>query len=262
MAHKFANNVLETSVTAGNGDLTLAGAVPSYLSFASEMAVGDTCMYFIAEVDTVGRPTGLREWGIGTFATGNKLTRTTVIGPTANTRVAFTDATKMVGMAILAPAGGALAAWRVGLGIDKVDNTPDAQKPISDPVRAALDALENAAWEAIGLKADRATTVEKDSNTGAARIPAGTTSQRGTPDEGAFRFNKDTKRGEMGNGTAFVSLGGATGGGNDAVFYLNSKLVTSSFTVPAGQNAQSAGPIEIADGATVTVADGSTWVIA
>jgi hypothetical protein len=54
---------------------------------------------------------------------------------------------------------------------------------------------------------------------------------------------------------------GATGGGSDQVFYLNGQTVNTSYTIPAGTNAMSAGPITIADGATVTVPSGSTWVV-
>jgi hypothetical protein len=54
---------------------------------------------------------------------------------------------------------------------------------------------------------------------------------------------------------------GATGGGSDQVFYLNGQVVNTSYTIPAGTNAMSAGPITIADGATVTVPDGTSWTI-
>jgi hypothetical protein len=54
---------------------------------------------------------------------------------------------------------------------------------------------------------------------------------------------------------------GATGGGSDQVFYLNGQTVNTSYTIPAGTNAMSAGPITIADGATVTVPSGTSWTI-
>jgi len=47
--------------------------------------------------------------------------------------------------------------------------------------------------------------------------------------------------------------GGATGGGSDAVFYLNDQTVTTDFTIAANQNAVSAGEITIANGITVTI---------
>lgn len=54
---------------------------------------------------------------------------------------------------------------------------------------------------------------------------------------------------------------GATGAGTDTVFIQNSQTVNYSYTVPAGLNAVSVGPITIASNATVTVSDGSVWAI-
>jgi hypothetical protein len=54
---------------------------------------------------------------------------------------------------------------------------------------------------------------------------------------------------------------GATGGGTDQVFYENDVIVNSSYTITTGKNAMTAGPIEIANGATVTIPDGSEWTI-
>jgi hypothetical protein len=103
--------------------------------------------------------------------------------------------------------------------------------------------------------------VDKDSDTGAALLPAGTSAQRPTGKQALFRFNTDMYRFEGHNGTAWGSLGGATGGGNDAVFYVNGQTVTADYTIPSGQNAMSAGPITIADGITVTISDGSVWTV-
>jgi hypothetical protein len=58
------------------------------------------------------------------------------------------------------------------------------------------------------------------------------------------------------------SIGGAaTGGGTDQVFVLNDYVVTTSYTIPTGKNASSAGPITIDTGVTVTVPTDSNWVI-
>jgi len=55
--------------------------------------------------------------------------------------------------------------------------------------------------------------------------------------------------------------GGASGGGSNQVFVLNDQTVTVSYSIPAGKNASSAGPITIDTGVTVTVPTGSFWVI-
>jgi hypothetical protein len=44
-------------------------------------------------------------------------------------------------------------------------------------------------------------------------------------------------------------------------FFLNSKVISSNHTVAASENAMSAGPIEIANGVTVTISDGGEWTI-
>jgi len=106
-----------------------------------------------------------------------------------------------------------------------------------------------------------ATSVQKDTDTGAALIPVGTTGQRPSLGAGKLRFNSDTFRFEGNNGSAWGSLGGATGGGNDAVFYLNDQTVNNDYTLAGTQNAMSAGPITIANGKTVTLANGATWTV-
>ena len=106
------------------------------------------------------------------------------------------------------------------------------------------------------------TGVLKDSSTGAAYLPAGTTAQRpGSPGAGYFRYNSSLTRFEGYNGSSWGSVGGATGGGNDQIFYENGQTVTSDYTVGATVNAMSAGPITINTGVTVTISTGANWVI-
>jgi len=42
---------------------------------------------------------------------------------------------------------------------------------------------------------------------------------------------------------------------------VNSKTVTTSYAIPSGSNAMSAGPVTVGSGATVTVPSGSRWII-
>ena len=51
------------------------------------------------------------------------------------------------------------------------------------------------------------------------------------------------------------------GGGSDKVFAENDANVWTSYTIPAGKNASSAGPVTINSGVTVTVSSGSVWSI-
>jgi hypothetical protein len=54
---------------------------------------------------------------------------------------------------------------------------------------------------------------------------------------------------------------GASGGGSDQIFWQNDKTITADYTVVATTNANSSGTITIADGVTVTIADGGEWSI-
>lgn len=59
-----------------------------------------------------------------------------------------------------------------------------------------------------------------------------------------------------------ASAGGMpTGTSPDALFYENDQTVTASYSIAAGKNAMSAGPITIATGQTVTVPTGQVWTI-
>lgn len=103
MAHITEDRILETSTTAGTGAFTLAGAITGFRTFASVMAVNDTCWFGIWSVDGNGNPTGEFEVGLGTYSATNTLTRTTVIeSSNANTTVTFSAGTKYVALTLTA----------------------------------------------------------------------------------------------------------------------------------------------------------------
>lgn len=106
--------------------------------------------------------------------------------------------------------------------------------------------------------------VSKTGVNGSAQVPVGTTAQRDTvPIAGELRFNTDTASFEGHNGTAWGTVGGAgsTGGGVDKAFYENDQVITTNYTITAGKNAMTAGPLTINTGITVTVPTGSSWSI-
>ena len=100
--------------------------------------------------------------------------------------------------------------------------------------------------------------------TTALQIPVGTTAQRpGSPSTGDFRFNSTTTSAEIYNGSEFTAVGGgagATGGGNDEVFFESDTNVTTNYTITSGKNAHTVSPI-INSGVTITVPSGSLLVI-
>ena len=100
--------------------------------------------------------------------------------------------------------------------------------------------------------------------TTALQIPVGTTAQRpGSPSTGDFRFNSTTTSAEIYNGSEFTAVGGgagATGGGNDEVFFESDQTVTTDYTLTANKHAHTVSPT-INSGVTVTVPSGAILVI-
>ena len=54
---------------------------------------------------------------------------------------------------------------------------------------------------------------------------------------------------------------GAKGGGDDEAFYENDSTITTNYTITAGKNAGTFGPVTVDSGATVTIPSGSVWTI-
>lgn len=109
-----------------------------------------------------------------------------------------------------------------------------------------------------------------DGTQAAALMPAGVSGSRpGTPTLGQLRYNYDINRfeGYQGATPGWLPLspmptGGIPAGGSpESLFYLNSQTVIEDYTIPAGNNASSAGPITISTGTTVTIPAGSAWAI-
>lgn len=112
----------------------------------------------------------------------------------------------------------------------------------------------------------QANAVAKTTQTGAAKVPAGTTAQRdGTPADGYLRYNSDLKEfeGYKGASIGWSSVGGGQMFGTAPVkgIFYNAQVIAEDVTVTAGNNGLSAGPIEVANGFTVTVANGSVWSV-
>lgn len=131
---------------------------------------------------------------------------------------------------------------------------------VHDGVTAGGNALATEPTVATRL----ASKVSLDSATGAARWPAGTTAQRPVAgvQVGDSRFNTTLNSPEVWNGTSWAPMGGgATGAPGNNVFVENDQAVTADYTLTAGKNAMSAGPISINTGVTVTVPTGATWSI-
>ncbi len=86
----FADRVKESSTTTGTGAMSLGGAETGFIPFSAVMTIGQTCYYCI-----YGQSSASWETGIGTFASGDTLQRTTVIqSSNSNALVNFGAETK------------------------------------------------------------------------------------------------------------------------------------------------------------------------
>ena len=95
--------------------------------------------------------------------------------------------------------------------------------------------------------------------TGSIELPTGSTAQRpGSPAAGMFRYNSTTAEFE-GYTTTWGSIGGGASAGG--AIYENTDDITADYTITAGSNGMSVGPMTIAAGITVTIPSGQRWVI-
>ena len=114
----------------------------------------------------------------------------------------------------------------------------------------------------IGLQDALDLLVGKDADTGSAIIPSGDTASRGSGIVGKFRLNTETGSWEGYSAGAWGSIGGgATGGGNDQLFMENDQVMTEDYTIPAGRNAVTVGPIVFEQGVVLTLGFNSVWVL-
>ena len=99
-------------------------------------------------------------------------------------------------------------------------------------------------------------------STGALKLPVGTELQRpGTPVAGQLRFNDDADEFEGYNGTEWGAIGGGGGAEAGGAIYVNSTTATESYTIAAGSNGFSIGPITVDTSVTITVSSGQRWLI-
>lgn len=95
--------------------------------------------------------------------------------------------------------------------------------------------------------------------TGYIALPDGTTAQRpSSPVNGMMRYNTDTASFE---GYVNNQWGGVGGANANGAIYENSQVITSDYTLTTGKNGLSAGPITINTGVTVSIPNGSYWVV-
>jgi hypothetical protein len=135
---------------------------------------------------------------------------------------------------------GSVTAAKIATGtIDSVVNTAVAN--LIDSAPATLDTLNELA-ASLGDDADFAGTM--------------TTALAGKQETLVSGTNIKTV-----NGGSVLGAGNLVVGAQQDVFYENSQVLNTSYTITTGKSAMSAGPVEIANGVQVEIPSGSRWVI-
>jgi hypothetical protein len=97
------------------------------------------------------------------------------------------------------------------------------------------------------------------SGTGQVKLPAGTTGQRsGSPVNGMLRYNSTIEQFE---GYADGAWGGISGAQAGGAILTNKDTATASYTIAAGENGLSVGPVTVSSGITITVSSGQRWLV-
>jgi hypothetical protein len=157
-------------------------------------------------------------------------------------------ATVAVANAALSRAGGAMT------GAITTNSTFDGRDVAADGVTADA-ALPKAGG---ALSGDVTNT-----STGSFQVSQGTTAQRpaGTAN-GRLRYNSTEAAFEGYTAAGWGEIGG--GGpslGTDSVIRTNAKVIAENITFAGSENGSTVGPITVNNGYTVTVTNGSTWII-
>jgi hypothetical protein len=223
--------------SGGTGAATLTG----YVKGAGTSAL--TASATIPNGDITGLGTMSTQDSTNVSVTGGSINGTTVGATTASTG-AFTDFS----------ASGTANFTSTGSVKIPVGTTAQRPSPVAGMLRFNDDSDEfegynGTAWASVGGSA-----ISNDTTTATDLFPSFLNATTGTA---ASIFTSNAKllykpsTGEF-KAQELVATNGIV---------VNSATITANYTIPTGSNAMSAGAVSIADGVTVTVSDGSIWVV-
>ena len=137
-----------------------------------------------------------------------------------------------------------------------ITNSNDVLQYTTDNIRVPIDNLSFGSPPPIGDVTPNSgafTTLSASGEVtftgfGATRLQVGTTPERPTPVVGMIRYNSTTETFEGYSASGWAALGsgsggGGSGGGADVIMYENDQVITTSYAIPTGKNAMSAGTL-------------------
>ena len=286
-----ANNIasVNTDAAAIANINTVAGAITNVNAVGTNIANVNTNATNIASINTVAAANA----DVNTVATNIASVNTTatniasintnttnivaIQNASANATTATTQAgiaTTQAGIATTQASNASASAASAAASLASFQDTylgAFASDPTLDPHGGPLTAgdlyfntvanrvlvYSGATWSYVAL--DATVVVEKDSGTGSATLPAGTTGQRtASPINGMLRYNSTIAGFEGYVAGAWGGVGGAQASG---AIYENAQSISTSYTLTTSKNGFSVGPITLGGGVVITVPSGSRWVV-
>jgi len=220
---KLADRVQVTSTTTGTGTFALGSATTGFRTFNASFTNGDI-VYYAAEDSS-----GNWEVGYGTVGTAT-LTRTVIESSNANALVSFPGPTTTV--FCTAPARSLPA-----------DQTSNSGKYLTTDGTTT-------SWGTVSA----GLTLSNDTSTSTNVYPLFANATSGTATTvytGNANLLYKPSTGEL-QAQELIAANGLV---------VNSATVATSYSIPSGSNAMSAGPVSVNSGITVTVPSGSVWYI-
>lgn len=225
-------------------------------TFSANVIIADSLFILTDNTDTTKRVV----FDLSGISTGT--TRTITIPDTSSTLVDLATTQTISGTKTFSGSnqnfGSSTAAGTINLGYGAtVSGATKTLNIGTGGVSGSTTNINLGATASAGLTTINSNTVIN--STGYLQVASGTTAQRSAGANGHFRYNTTISAYEGYNAGVWVTFGeGARAGG---AIYENANTIAQDYTITTGKNGLSAGPISVANGYTVTVPSGSTWVI-
>jgi hypothetical protein len=224
-----------TSISFGTTGLTPSTATTGAVTVAGTLVVGN------GGTGLTSLTTGRIPYGANTAAFGN------------SANLFFDSANTRLGVGTASPA---VTAALVGVDAMLIPKGATGDRPtgVSGYLRfntttSEFEGYNGTAWASVGGAA-----LSNDTTTSTNIYPlsaAATTGTAATIYTSNAKFLYKPSTGEL-QATALVASNGIV---------VNSQTISTSYTIAAGTNAMSTGPVTVASGQSVTVASGSRWVV-
>ena len=262
MAFVIKDRVKETCTSPGTGTVTLLGASAGYSSFST---IGNANNTFYCIADQNGNNW---EVGVGTYTlSGTTLSRDTVLANSLATTAKINFASGTQDVFVTYPAeksvnigadtniqldfSNATVASRNSFQTSTVNGTTGAYfLPNGTSTAASVQATNNSD-PTNASKILIATNASTDVQLVSGRNGSGTYLPLSFYTNGSQSAQLDTAANFTANGQVVAGNG----------IHVNNGTVNTSYTIPAGYNGLSAGPMIVANGVTVTLSNGSNWVV-